>query len=69
MGIKLLTEIFCSRLKKREGLKDIYIRTFSFSQRTVNEWNISADCVGTCSLKIKSTYTYIPKKGGVHLDR
>ena len=39
------------------------IRTFSFSQRTVNEWNtLSADCVGASNLmliclKIKSTYT------------
>ena len=48
------------------------IRTFSFPQRTVNEWNILlADCVGASSvkcLKIKLTYT-IPKKGGVYLDR
>ena len=40
------------------------IRTFSFSQRTVDEWNsLSADCVGATVvvvliyLKIKSTYT------------
>ena len=37
------------------------IRQFSFSQRTVNEWNrLSADCVGASSVnifKIKSTYT------------
>ena len=37
------------------------IRKFSFSQRTVNEWNrLSADCVGASSVnifKIKSTYT------------
>ena len=36
-------------------------RTFSFSQRTVNEWNIlSADCLGASSvnmLKINLTYT------------
>ena len=37
------------------------IRKFSFSQRTVNEWNrLSADCVGASSvniyLKIKLTY-------------
>ena len=45
MGMKILTEIFCSRLRKREGLEDITltkkqcrldIRKFSFSQRTVN---------------------------------
>ena len=37
------------------------IRKFSFSQRTVNEWNrLSADCVGASSVnifKIKLTYT------------
>ena len=35
------------------------IRKFSFSQRTVNEWNkLLADYVGASSyLKIKSTYT------------
>ena len=72
--MKILTEIFCSRSRKREGLEDmelhkklankqcrIYIRKFSFSQRTVNEWNrLSADCVGASSVnmfKTKSTYT------------
>ena len=31
----------------------LYIRTFSFSQRTVNEWNrLSADCVGASSVNI-----------------
>ena len=37
------------------------IRKFSFSQRTVNEWNrLSADCVGASNVntyKIKWTYT------------
>ena len=31
----------------------LYIRQFSFSQRTVNEWNrLSADCVGTSSVNM-----------------
>ena len=71
--MKILAEIFVSvneerrtrgheiTLAKKQGRLDI--RTFSFSQRTVNEWNrLSADCVSTQSvvlicLKIKSTYT------------
>ena len=46
-------------LAKKQSRLDI--RKFSFSQRTVNEWNrLSADCVGASSVnmfKIKSTYT------------
>ena len=31
----------------------LYIRTFSFSQRTVNDWTrLSADCVGASSVNI-----------------
>ena len=47
------------------------IRTFSFSQRKVNEWNrVSADCVGTSNVNIfKKLNRHIPKKGGVYLDR
>ena len=56
----ILTEIFCSQSRKREGLEDMEkkqcrldIRKFSFSQRTVNEWNrLSADCVGASSVNI-----------------
>ena len=40
-----------SWLRKREELEDIEL--FSFSQRTVNEWNrLSADCVGAISVNI-----------------
>ena len=66
MGMKILTEmIFFSRSWKEElrtkghgvilAKKQctIDIRKCSFSQRTVNEWNIlSADCVGTCSVNV-----------------
>ena len=46
------------------------IRKFSFSQRTVNEWNIlSADCVGATSVNIFKNKIDIPKTGGVYLDR
>ena len=68
--MKILTEIFFSvkeemtrghgiTLAKKQCRLDI--RTFSFSQRTVNEWNrLSADCVAASNvnmLKIISTYT------------
>ena len=58
MGMKILTEIFCSWLKEERRTRGhgvtlakkqcrLDIRQFSFSQRTVNEWNrLSADCVG-----------------------
>ena len=40
------------------------IRKFSFSQRTVNQWNrLSADCVGASSVNM------LKNKSGVHLDR
>ena len=46
MDMKILTEI-----EKKQCRLDI--RTFSFSQRTVNEWNrLSADCVGASSVNI-----------------
>ena len=38
---------------QRRATKMIDIRKFSFSQRTVNEWNrLSADCVGASSVNI-----------------
>ena len=64
MDMKILTEIFFSQSRKREGLRGhgvtlakkqcrLDIRKFSFSQRTVNEWNrLSADCVGASSVNI-----------------
>ena len=58
--MEILTELFISRLKKREGLEDMAkkqcrldIRTCLFSQRTVNEWNIlSADYVGASNVNM-----------------
>ena len=59
--MNIWTEIFISRLRKREGHGvtlakkqcRLDIRKFSFSQRTVNEWNrLSADCVGASSVNI-----------------
>ena len=62
MDMNILTEIFFSQSRKREGLEDMElakkqcrldIRKFSFSQRTVNEWNrLSADCIGASSVNM-----------------
>ena len=63
MGRKILTEICCSRSRKREGLvrghsvtlakKQCRLDIKTFSQRIVNEWNrLSADCVGASSVNI-----------------
>ena len=70
MGMKILTEIFVFSIKEERtrghgvtlAKKQCRLdnRTFSFSKRTVNEWNrLSADCVLVVLiyLKIKSTYT------------
>ena len=48
----------------------LYTKKISFSQRTVNEWNIlSADCVGASSVYMFKNKIDIPKKDGVQLDR
>ena len=63
MDMKILTEMFFSRSMKRRPRGHavtlakkqcrLDIRTFLFSQRTVNKWNrLSADCVGANSVKI-----------------
>ena len=70
MGMKILTEFFFTvkeermtrghevTLAKKQCRLDI--RKFSFSQRTVNEWNrLSADCVGASSVKIFKNKIYI----------
>ena len=44
----------------------LYIRKCSFSQRTVNEWNIlSGDCVGASSVNIfkNKIYIYLSRAG------
>ena len=36
-----------------KGQSRLYVRKYSFSQRTVNEWNkLSADCVHSSSINI-----------------
>ena len=81
--MKILTEIFFFTVKEERRTRGhgvtlakkqcrLDIRNFSFSQRTVNEWNrLSADCVSASSVNMfnNKINIYIPKKGGVHLDR
>ena len=63
MGIKILIEIFFSLKKDNRNrghevtlVKDqcrLDIRNYSFSQRTLNEWNIlSTDCVTASSVNM-----------------
>ena len=63
MGMKILTEIFFSVKEERRtrghGITltkkrcRLDTRKFSFSQRTVNEWNrLSADCVGASNVNM-----------------
>ena len=73
MGMKILTEIFCCRLRERTRGHGVTLAkkqcrldiiNFSLSQRTVNKWNrLSADCVGTSSVNIFKNKIDIPKKG------
>ena len=45
MGRKILIEIFFSHSRKIIELCRLDIRKYSFSQRTINEWNkLSTDC-------------------------
>ena len=64
MGMKILTEIFFFSVKEERRTRGhgvtlakkqcrLDIRKFSFSQRTVNEWNrLSADCVSASSVNM-----------------
>ena len=64
MGMKILIEIVFYSLKKDNRtrghevtlVKDqcrLDIRKYSFSQRTINEWNkLSTDCVTACSVNM-----------------
>ena len=80
MFLKILTNIFFLdeeerrtrghrvTLAKKQCRLESDIRKFSFSQRTVKEWNkLSPDCVSASSvIMFKNKSTYIPQKGGVH---
>ena len=81
MDMQILTEICFFTVKEERRTRGhgvtlakkqcrLDIRTFSFSQRTVNEWNrLSADCVGASSVNIFKKNRHLPKTGGVYLDR
>ena len=74
MGMKILTEMFCSdkedRRTRGHGITlatkqcRLDIRTFSCSQRTINEWNrLSAGCAGASSVNM------FKNKIDIHLGR
>ena len=64
MGMNILTRNICFSVKEERRTRGpgvtlakkqcrLDIMKFSFSQRTVNEWNrLSADCVGASSVNI-----------------
>ena len=76
-GLKILTEIFLFSVKEERRTRGhgitvvkkqcrLDIRKFSFSQRTVNEWNrLSADCVGASSVNMfkHNIYMYQRRDG------
>ena len=75
-GYENIDTNICSGSGRREGERTwsslakkpcrLDIRQFSFSQRTVNEWNrLSADSAGASSVNIKKYNRHIPKTGGV----
>ena len=82
MGMKILTEYFFSGKEERKtrghGITiakkqcRLDITTFSFSQRTLNEWNIlSADCVCPSSVNIfkNKIDIYLRRAGYTEIDR
>ena len=83
MGMKILTEIFFFTVKEERRTRGhgvtlakkqcrLDIRKFSFSQRTVNEWNrLSADCVGASSVNIfkNKIDIYLRRAGYSLIDR
>ena len=49
----------------------LYIRKYSFSQRTINEWNkLSTDCVTASSMNMfkNKVDTYLRRESGLHVD-
>ena len=75
MGIKILIEIYFSHSRKIVELQDIKlvkdqcrldIRKYSFSPRTINEWNkLSTDCVTASSVNMfkNKVGTYLRRAG------
>ena len=47
----------------------LHIRKYSFSQRTINEWNkLSTDCVTVSSVNMFKNMVDISQEGGLHID-
>ena len=81
MDMKILTEMFFSQEERRTRGHGVTlakkqcrldIKKNSFSQRTVNEWNIlSADCVGARSVNIfkNKIDIYLRRAGYTYIDR
>ena len=55
------------KLVKDQGRWDI--RKYSFSQRTVNEWNkLSTDCITASSVNMFKNKLDTSQEGGLHID-
>ena len=82
MGMKILIEIYLLSLKKdrrtrghevtlMNGQHRLYIRKYSFSQRTIREWNkLSTYCVNASSVNMlkKKIDKYIRKVGYAQMN-
>ena len=75
--MKILIEIFFSHSRKIKGhqiilIKDqcrLDIRKYSFSHRTINEWNkLSTDCVTASSVNMFKNKIDTYQEGGLHID-
>ena len=53
-----------------KGQSRLYVRKYSFSQRTVNEWNkLSADCVHSSTINmLRTEYNYLIRTGYTYVD-
>ena len=81
MGMKIWKYFFSSkkynRTREREVtlVKDLCIvcrldiRMYSFSQRTINEWNkLSTDCITASSVDVFKNKVDTSQEGGLHVD-
>ena len=79
MGMKILIEICFSHSRKIAELEDevklvkdqcrLDIRKYSFSQRTINEWNkLSTDCITASSVNMFKNRVDTSQEGGLNVD-
>ena len=79
MGMKMLRDIFLSLKKDNTArghevtlVKDqcrLVIRKYSFSQRTINEWNkLATDCVTASTVNMFKNKVDTSQKGRLHID-